>query len=179
MGRKHQKKLLTARRWHSGLRLKRSCLIRSAVHHRVFLEKVVVDLLIAMGYGGGDAERGHVTLKSGDGGIDGVIREDALGVDEIYVQAKRYASDNNVGRPALAEFVGALAPGGINKGVFVTTADFTKGARDYVKQVPHRIALIDGKELASLMVAHGIGVRIRTTYEIKRIDEDYFDSEDS
>lgn len=144
-----------------------------------FLEKTVVDLLIAMGYGGGDSERGRVTGGSGDGGIDGTIREDALGLDEIYVQAKKYALGNDVGVGPLRNFAGALVAAGTSKGVFVTTASFTKGARDFVGKSPQRIVLIDGPELARLMVSHGVGVRVKNTYQIKRIDEDYFDSEDS
>jgi len=142
-----------------------------------FLERVVVDLLIAMGYGGGDAERGRVTGRSGDGGIDGTIREDALGLDEIYVQAKKYADGSTVGESHLRNFAGALDAAGTTKGVFVTTSAFTHAAKKYVKQSPKRIVLIDGKELARLMVRYGIGVRTRVHHEIKRIDEDYFDQE--
>lgn len=143
-----------------------------------FLEKVVIDLLIAMGYGGGDSDRGTVTGGSGDGGIDGTIREDSLGLDEIYVQAKKYGVGNDVGVGPLRNFAGALVAAGTTKGVFVTTASFTKGATDFVEKSPQRIILINGAELARLMVAHGVGVRVKATYEIKRIDEDYFDSDD-
>ncbi len=143
-----------------------------------FLERVIVDLLIAMGYGGGDSRRGRVTGGSGDGGIDGTIREDALGLDEVYVQAKKYAVGNDVGVGALRNFAGAIVAAGTSKGVFVTTATFTAGARDFVIKSPQRIVLIDGPELAGLLVTHGVGVRVKTTYQIKRIDEDYFDSED-
>ena len=142
-----------------------------------FLEQVVVDLLIAMGYGGGDAERGRVTGRSGDGGIDGTIREDALGLDEVYVQAKKYAYSNTVGEGDLRNFAGAIDAAGTTKGVFVTTSGFTSAAKDYVARSPKRIVLIDGEELARLMVAHNIGVRTRICHEIKRIDEDYFDQE--
>ena len=142
-----------------------------------FLERIVVDLLVAMGYGGGDVAKGRVTGRSGDGGIDGTIREDALGLDEVYVQAKKYAEGNTVGEGDLRNFAGALDAAGTNKGVFVTTASFTKAAKDYVEKSPKRIVLIDGGELASLMVRHGIGVRTRIRHEIKRIDEDYFDQE--
>jgi len=117
-----------------------------------FLERVVVDLLIAMGYGGGDATMGRVTGCSGDGGIDGTIREDALGLDEVYVQAKKYAEDNAVGEGDLRNFAGALDAAGTVKGVFVTTARFTRAAKDYVARSPKRIVLIDGTELARLMV---------------------------
>ena len=141
-----------------------------------FLERVVVELLIAMGYGGGDAAMGHVTGRSGDGGIDGTIREDALGLDEVYIQAKKYA-EGTVGESALRNFAGAIDAAGTTKGVFVTTASFTRTAREYVARSPKRIVLIDGEELARLMVAHDIGVRTRVHHEIKRIDEGYFDQE--
>ena len=143
-----------------------------------FLERVVVDLLIAMGYGGGDATMGRVTGRSGDGGIDGTIREDALGLDEVYLQAKKYAAGNTVGEGDLRNFAGAIDAANTTKGVFVTTASFTQAAKNYVARSPKRIVLIDGEELARLMVAHDVGVRIKIQYEIKRIDEDYFDPED-
>ena len=141
-----------------------------------FLEQVVVDLLIAMGYGKGDAAMGRVTGRSGDGGIDGKIREDALGLDEVYVQAKKYADGNTVGEGEVRNFAGAIDAAGTTKGVFVTTSGFTSAAKNYVARSPKRIVLIDGEELARLMVAHSIGVRTRIC-EIKRIDEDYFDQE--
>ena len=142
-----------------------------------FLESVVVDLLTAMGYGGGDPDMGRVTGRSGDGGIDGTIREDALGLDEVYVQAKRYADGSTVGEGDLRNFAGAIDAAGTTKGVFVTTAGFTRAAKDYLRRSPKRIVLIDGEELARLMVLHNIGVRTRVRYEIKRVDEDYFDQE--
>ena len=142
-----------------------------------FLEQVIVDLLIHMGYGGGDAAMGQVTGRSGDGGIDGTIREDALGLDEVYVQAKKYAEGNTVGESSLRNFAGAIDAAGTNKGVFVTTATFTPAARRYVRRSPKRIVLIDGQELARLMVANNVGVRTRVRFEIKRIDEDYFSQE--
>ena len=142
-----------------------------------FLEQVVIDLLIKMGYGGGDAAMGRVTGRSGDGGIDGTIKEDVLGLDEVYVQAKKYADSNTVGEPDLRSFAGAIDAAGTTKGVFVTTAGFTDAARAYVAKSPKRIVLIDGGELARLMVRHDIGVRTRVHHEIKRIDEDYFDQE--
>ena len=142
-----------------------------------FLEQVVIDLLIAMGYGGGDAKMGRVTGRSGDGGIDGTIKEDSLGLDEIYVQAKRYADGSVVGEGDLRNFAGAIDASGTTKGVFVTTASFTRSARDYVARSPKRIILIDGRELARLMVQHDIGVRTQVRHDIKRIDEDYFGQE--
>ena len=141
-----------------------------------FLEYTIVDLLIAMGYGGGDADRGAVTGRSGDGGIDGTIKEDALGLDEVYVQAKKYAEGRTVGEGDVRNFVGAIDVANTTKGVFVTTADFTKSAKAYVERSSKRIVLIDGRELARLMVQYGIGVRTRDTYHLQRIDEDYFEA---
>ena len=141
-----------------------------------FLESVIIDLLIAMGYGGGDPGMGRVTGRSGDGGIDGTIREDALGLDEVYVQAKRY-DGSTVGESDLRNFVGAIDAAGTAKGVFVTTAGFSRPAKDYVARISKRIVLIGGEELARLMVHHDIGVRTRVVLKIKRIDEDYFDQE--
>ncbi len=137
-------------------------------------EQLIVDLLLAMGYGGGDQSMGERIGKSGDGGIDGIINEDALGLDAVYIQAKRYAPDNKVGRPALQAFVGSLTGEGANKGVFVTTSDFSKEARDYLTRVQHRIVLINGDRLARLMIAHEVGVRARKTYVLRSVDEDYF-----
>lgn len=142
-----------------------------------FLERAVVDLLIAMGYGGGDPARGWVTGGTGDGGIDGTIREDALGLDEIFVQAKRYAVDHKVGERSLRNFAGALLAKGMNKGVFVTTSAFTSSALAYVEKIQQHIVLIDGEELANLLVTYGIGVRVKSTYAIKRIDDSYFELE--
>ena len=142
-----------------------------------FLERVIVDLLIAMGYGGGDSKKGRVTGGSGDGGIDGTIREDALGLDEVYLQAKKYAPEKTVGENDLRSFAGAIDAANTTKGVFVTTASFTNSATAYVERSPKRIVLIDGKELARLMVEHGIGVRRKMQYEVNRIDEDYFGAE--
>lgn len=144
-----------------------------------FLEHAVVGLLIAMGYGGGDAARGRVTGKTGDGGIDGTIREDKLGLDEVYVQAKKYAGGSTVGVGEVRNFVGALVGVHAQKGVFVTTADFTGSARVFAARSPKRIVLINGEELARLMVRHDVGVRVRDPHRppilIKGIDEDFFD----
>ena len=140
------------------------------------LEHVVVELLIAMGYGGGKAARGEVIGRSGDGGIDGVIKEDALGLDEVYVQAKKYAEGKTVGEGDVRNFVGAIDVANTTKGVFVTTADFTKFAKDYVKRSPKRIILINGKELARLMAQYGVGVRTHKTYPLQHVDEDYFEA---
>ena len=136
-------------------------------------------LLIAMGYGGGDAARGRVTGQTGDGGIDGTIKEDKLGLDEVYVQAKKYAGGSTVGVGEVRNFVGALVGVHAQKGVFVTTADFTASARSFAARSPKRIVLINGEELARLMVRHDVGVRVRDPHRppilIKGIDEDFFD----
>ena len=143
-----------------------------------FLESVVVNLLTAMGYGGGEAGMALVTGGSGDGGIDGKVREDPLGLDEVYVQAKRYAGGRTVSEGDLRNFAGAIDAAGTGKGVFVTTAGFSRAANDYVARSPKRIVLIDGEELARLMVLHDVGVRSQVV-NIKRIDEDYFDQDGS
>jgi restriction system protein len=137
-------------------------------------ERLVVDLLLAMGYGGGDLDRGLQTGLSGDGGIDGIINEDELGLNAVYVQAKRYAVDNKVGRPAPNAFVGSLTGEGATKGVFVTTSDFSRDAMDYVARVQQRTVLINGDRLARLMIKHEVGVRPRKTYVLRSVDEDYF-----
>ncbi|WP_341022424.1 restriction endonuclease [Brevundimonas diminuta] len=137
-------------------------------------ERLILDLLIAMGYGGGDIENGRMTKASGDGGIDGIINEDALGLDAVYVQAKRYAPENTVGRPDIQRFIGSLTGESASKGVFVTTSSFSKEAREYIGRIQQRVVLIDGVALAQLMVKHGVGVRERARYVIKDIDRDYF-----
>jgi restriction system protein len=137
-------------------------------------ERIIVELLLAMGYGGGRKEMGEAIGRAGDGGIDGVIKEDELGLDVVYMQAKRNGASNTVGEPDIRDFVGALVGRRANKGVFVTTSSFSKGARDYADRVPNRIILIDGARLTSLMVMHGVGVRTRATYDIKGIDEEFF-----
>ncbi|MDE0127539.1 MAG: restriction endonuclease [Bryobacterales bacterium] len=142
-----------------------------------FCEKAVVDLLVAMGYGGSNAESGITTGGTGDQGIDGVIQEDPLGLSKVYIQVKRYAAKNRVGSSDLRNFVGAIDQAGTMKGVFVTTSSFTDGARTVARQTSKNVILIDGKELASLMVQHGVGVRMASIYKVKRIDRDYFSVE--
>lgn len=143
-----------------------------------FFERLVVDLLLAMGYGDSRTESGTVTKKTGDGGIDGIVREDKLGFDNIYIQAKRWDTDRSVCAPDLQAFVGALTGAGANKGLFITTARFSSGAREYAeKQHAVKLVLVDGDELARLMIAHGVGVSVKHRYEIKSIDSDYFDAE--
>jgi restriction system protein len=140
----------------------------------VRFERLILDLLGAMGYGGGDLGNGRMTRASGDGGIDGVIDEDALGLDAVYIQAKRYDPNYKVGRPDLQRFVGSLTGEGANKGVFVTTSGFSRDATAYVERVQHRIRLINGQQLAGLLIQYGVGVRARSSYTIHSVDEDYF-----
>jgi restriction system protein len=140
-----------------------------------FFERLVVDLIVAMGYGGSRDGVVKRLGKSGDEGIDGVVNEDPLGLDVLYVQAKRYAPDNTVGRERIQQFAGALVGQGASKGVFVTTSSFTSGAVQYAQRVPQRIILIDGSELTRLMMQYGVGVRTDRTVELKRIDLDYFE----
>ncbi|QIM17616.1 restriction endonuclease [Leucobacter coleopterorum] len=137
-----------------------------------FFEQAVVDLLLAMGYGG-TAGAGNVTQLSNDGGIDGVIDQDVLGLNRVYIQAKRYKDENVVGRPDLQAFVGALS-GKADSGVFITTSRFSEGALAYAENVPTRIILIDGKRLMKLMIRYGVGVQVKETYKIIEIDEDFF-----
>jgi len=137
-----------------------------------FFEEAVVELLLGMGYGGSTGT-GSVTQLSNDGGIDGVIDQDILGLNRVYIQAKRYADGNAVGRPDLQAFVGALS-GKADSGVFITTSRFSDGARTYAEHVPTRIILIDGKRLAALMIRFGVGVQVRETYKVVEIDEDFF-----
>ncbi len=142
------------------------------LHPREF-EALVLRLLAALGYGGGKPDLVQATAYGGDGGVDGVINEDALGLDTIYVQAKRYA-EQNVGRPEVQAFVGTLVGLNAHKGVFVTTAGFAPSARDYAVHIDKRVVLIDGPRLARLMLDHGIGVRTKATYVVKEIDENEF-----
>jgi restriction system protein len=137
-----------------------------------FFERLVVDLLVKMGYGGSRREAGRAIGRSGDGGIDGVIDEDRLGLDVIYVQAKRW--DGTVGRPEIQRFAGALQGQRARKGVFITTSGFSKDAEDYPSRIDSRIILIDGNRLASLLVDYNVGVSVAGVYEVKKIDLDYF-----
>ncbi len=138
-----------------------------------FMEQLVIDLLVKMGYGGSRKDAGKALGKSGDGGVDGIINEDPLGLDVVYVQAKRWA-DNPVGRPDIQRFVGALQGHRARKGVFITTSSFSRDAWDYVSKVDLRIILIDGAKLASLMFDYDIGVTHGKEYVAKKIDADYF-----
>ena len=139
-----------------------------------FFERLVVELLVKMGYGGSRADAGKALGRSGDGGIDGIIKEDRLGLDVIFIQAKRW-TDKAVSRPDVQQFAGALAGHGAGKGIFLTTSYFTKEATEYAAGLRNsKIVLIGGEELAELMIDHGIGVATAATYEVKRIDSDYF-----
>jgi restriction system protein len=142
-----------------------------------FFEDVVLDVLQAIGYGGSREDAAERLGRSGDGGVDGVIREDKLGLDQIYVQAKRWA--NTVGRPDIQQFVGALNGQRASKGVFITTSTFSREAVDYAEGISPRVVLVDGKQLAELMIDHDVGVSVETTYPIRRVDLDYFGVEDS
>lgn len=139
-----------------------------------FFEQAVLDLLMAMGYGGADG-RATRTRLSNDGGIDGIIDQDALGLSRIYVQAKRYALASAVGRPEIQGFVGALHGNQANQGVFITTGRFSSGARSYAETIPTRVVLIGGARLATLMIRYGVGVQVRRTVQIVEVDEDFFE----
>ncbi len=143
-----------------------------------FFEELIIDLLVKMGYGGSRPDAATQLGRSGDGGVDGVINEDRLGLDRIYVQAKRYAEENAIGRPTVQSFVGSLLGMGATKGVFVTTSKFSSEAIEYARHLRERVILIDGRRLTELMIEHGVGARMNRAIEFKKIDEDYFDEED-
>jgi len=142
-----------------------------------FFERLVVELLVKMGYGGSIKDAGKAMGKSGDEGIDGTIKEDKLGLDIIYIQAKRWKPGNVVGRPEIQKFVGALAGQGAKKGIFITTSNFTKEALDYTPRNETKIVLIDGEQLAQLMIDYNIGCATQQIYELKKLDSDYFEEE--
>jgi restriction system protein len=137
-----------------------------------FFEQLVVDLLLAMGYGGSRKDAGQAVGKTADGGIDGIIKEDRLGLDAVYIQAKRW--EGTVGSPVVRDFVGSLVGHSANKGVLITTSRFSKDAIEYAKRIPQKVVLIDGPMLAGLMIDFGIGVSDVATYAVKRLDADYF-----
>jgi len=141
----------------------------------IFFERLVIDLLVKMGYGGTRKDAGQAIGKRGDEGIDGMIKEDRLGLDIVYIQAKRW--DSVVGRPEIQKFAGALQGQRAKKGIFITTSSFSAGAQDYVSRIDSKIVLIDGDMLAQLMIDYNIGVTTIATYELKRIDSDYFTEE--
>jgi restriction system protein len=140
-----------------------------------FFEKLVIDLLISMGYGGTRKDAGEAIGRSGDEGIDGIIKEDRLGLDIVYIQAKRW--ENPVSRPEIQKFAGALMGRKAKKGIFITTSAFTKDARDYAEKIESKIVLIDGETLAQLMIDHNIGVSSVASYTLKKMDNDYFSEE--
>jgi restriction system protein len=142
-----------------------------------FFERLVVMLLTTMGYGGSLADAGRAIGKSGDGGIDGVIKEDKLGLDLLYVQAKRW-DDSSIGRPEIQKFVGALYGKKAKKGIFITTSTFSKGAVEYAEGLDSKIILMDGAQLAELMFDYGVGVSTVNSYAVKRIDSDFFSEEE-
>lgn len=137
-----------------------------------FFERLVIDVLVKMGYGGSRKEAGKAIGRSGDEGIDGIINEDRLGLDVIYIQAKRWQA--TVGRPEIQKFAGALQGHRAKKGIFITTSDFSREAKDYVAKIDSKIVLIDGEQLSQLMIDHNVGVALVTSYETKKIDSDYF-----
>ncbi len=140
-----------------------------------FFERLVVQLLLAMGYGGSTSEAGRALGRSGDGGVDGVIDQDSLGLDRIYVQAKRYADGNNIGPGAIRDFFGSLDRFKANKGLFVTTSGFSSSARDTAELLSKRIVLIDGRQLAKLMIRFNVGCRVEETIQLKKLDEEFFE----
>ena len=139
-----------------------------------FFERLVVELLVAMGYGGSIQDAGKAVGKSGDGGIDGVIKEDKLGLDVVVIQAKKWTT-KTIGRPDVQSFAGSMEGYRASKGVFITTSTFSQPAIDYVTQIQRKIVLVDGPTLASLMVDHKIGVSSYRSIILKRLDTDYFD----
>ena len=138
-----------------------------------FLERVIIDLVVRMGYGGNRKDAGEAIGRSGDEGIDGIIKEDPLGLDIIYLQAKRY--EGTVGRPDVQKFAGALQGQRAKKGIFITTSTYSREAKDFASKIDSKIILIDGPMLAKLMFDHGVGVSVNTVYEVKKIDTDYFE----
>ena len=137
-----------------------------------FFERLVVKLLVAMGYGGSLEDAGQVLGRSGDGGIDGIIKEDKLGLDVLCIQAKRW--EGTVGRPVVQAFAGSMEGFRARKGVLITTSSFSKEAEDYITRIERKIVLVDGQRMAELMISHNVGVTVTRAYEIKRLDSDYF-----
>jgi restriction system protein len=139
-------------------------------------EHLVVTLLVAMGYGGSLQDAGKAVGKAGDEGIDGMIKEDKLGLDTVYIQAKKWL-DASVGRPLVQAFAGSLEGHRARKGVMITTSSFSQEAREYVQKIEKKIVLIDGKELAQLMIEHNVGVKVAEVYAFKKLDQDFFEAE--
>jgi restriction system protein len=155
--------------------LEQEILSKLKLVHPSFFERIVVELLVKMGYGGSLQDAGKAIGRSGDEGIDGIIKEDKLGLDVIYIQAKRW--EGIVGRPELQKFVGALAGQGAKKGIFITTSNFSREALDYSPKNETKIVLIDGEKLSQYMIDYNLGVSVQNVYEIKKIDSDYFEEE--
>ncbi len=155
--------------------LEQEILSKLKLVHPAFFERIVIELLVKMGYGGSIEEAGNATRYTNDEGIDGIIKEDKLGLDVIYIQAKRW--EGNISRPEIQKFVGALAGQRAKKGVFITTSNFSKDAVTYAAQMDTKIVLIDGETLAQYMIDYNLGVSVQNTYEIKKIDSDYFEEE--
>lgn len=143
-----------------------------------FFEHMVIDLLLAMGYGESKRSSAEALGKTGDEGVDGVINEDKLGLDVIYIQAKRWTNDQTIGRPEIQKFAGALQGKRARKGIFITTARFSKEAQDFAASIELKVILIDGVRLANLMIDYNVGVSTRDTYVVKRLDNDYFDEDE-
>lgn len=160
---------------HQGLReqLAAELLVRVLGCSPTFFEQLVVELLVKMGYGGSRRDAGERIGQTGDGGIDGIIKEDRLGLDTIFIQAKRW--QGSVGRPEIQKFVGALQGQRAKKGVFITTSSYTADATDYATRIDTKVVLVDGKQLAGLMIDFEVGVAPAATYVVKRIDSDYFE----
>ncbi|HQT77812.1 MAG: restriction endonuclease [Rhodospirillales bacterium 20-64-7] len=140
-----------------------------------FFERLIVNLLLSMGYGGSTADAGRALGRSGDDGVDGVIDQDALGLDRVYIQAKRYAEGNNIGAGAIRDFFGSLDRHKATKGLFVTTSCFAAAAKETAEFLSKRIVLIDGDQLAKLMIRYNVGCRIEEVFHIKKVDQDFFD----
>ena len=140
-----------------------------------FFERLMVNLLLGMGYGGSTENAGRTLGRSGDDGVDGVIDQDALGLDRVYIQAKRYAVGNNIGPGAIRDFFGSLDRHKATKGLFVTTSTFSSAAKETAEHLSKRIVLVDGDQLARLMIRHNIGCRIEETLHIKKVDEEFFE----
>lgn len=151
-----------------------SLLNRLHSQNPAFFEQTVINLVVAMGYGGSDARAARTQL-SNDGGIDGIIDQDVLGLSRVYIQAKRYSLDGSVQRPEVQSFVGALQGQQANQGVFITTGRFSAGAKEYARTVPTRVVLIDGPRLAELMIRYRVGVQVKQTLQIVDVDEDFFE----
>jgi len=141
-----------------------------------FFEQLVVKLLVAMGYGGSIQDAGRAVGKAGDEGVDGIIKEDKLGLDVVYIQAKKW-TDTVVGRPAVQAFAGSLEGHRARKGVMITTSTFSQDAREYVQKIEKKIVLLDGKQLAKLMIEHNVGVTVAAVYSLKKLDQDFFEEE--